>query len=223
MNNKKIKTCLYCRKEFEIKKSKFNRKFCSSHCFNKYPRSQESREKISNYIKSHPIVNRPKGNKVYNYTGKSLKSCIVCNKEFLVYPSGKDKKHCSRECYYEITNRFNKVGLKNKYYLGGTIRMNRYTKIWNFMRRKALERDNFCCKLCGNKDKLVVHHSIPRRIMLLNNIENLITLCRKCHRRIESQYSKILLQHKIPMLLVEDFDDPNNLHNIYCKLMVEEK
>lgn len=56
-------------------------------------------------------------------------------------------------------------------------------------RIKALERDGFKCQECGKKDVLDVHHidgkgstfPVPEQN---NSIENLITLCRSCHRKI---------------------------------------
>lgn len=52
---------------------------------------------------------------------------------------------------------------------------------------KALERDGFCCQLCGNVKGLIAHHidgmgdtsGQPNDV-----IENLITLCRMCHAPI---------------------------------------
>jgi HNH endonuclease len=52
---------------------------------------------------------------------------------------------------------------------------------WNFRRRKCLERDEYCCQLCQNSTDLDVHHVIPRSRDGSHSLQNLITLCVKCH------------------------------------------
>ena len=49
------------------------------------------------------------------------------------------------------------------------------------LRNKILERDNTACVLCGSIENLQVHHIVPLCIALVNNTNNLVTLCRKCH------------------------------------------
>jgi 5-methylcytosine-specific restriction endonuclease McrA len=53
---------------------------------------------------------------------------------------------------------------------------------WRQIRRQVLERDNRTCKKCGQKSHLHVHHIIPRRKGGLNTLDNLISLCHKCHK-----------------------------------------
>lgn len=62
----------------------------------------------------------------------------------------------------------------------------------------VLKRDNFKCVICngasdeisdekkGKSDKLCVHHILgfDEKIPFNNNVENLVTLCRKCHARV---------------------------------------
>ena len=40
------------------------------------------------------------------------------------------------------------------------------------------------CEICHGKDRLTVHHKIPKELGGLDNIENLMTLCYKCHEWI---------------------------------------
>lgn len=55
-----------------------------------------------------------------------------------------------------------------------------------------LERDNYKCRSCGSKENLEVHHidgngsKIKERSKKNNLLENLIILCRKCHRRADT-------------------------------------
>ena len=56
---------------------------------------------------------------------------------------------------------------------------------WGSIRKKVLERDNYACRIChkdGAEAKLNVHHiDINRKN---NNMDNLVTLCARCHRQV---------------------------------------
>jgi hypothetical protein len=70
---------------------------------------------------------------------------------------------------------------------------------WKELAQKIRIRDNFTCQYCGKKGATDVHHIIPRRIKIDNSPENLITLCRSCHRKIEYLTDKYLAEGKDPM------------------------
>lgn len=64
-----------------------------------------------------------------------------------------------------------------------------FKEAWLKARLECLERDNYRCQICGNKfDKAkpggtAVHHIIPRQYKeLFLELDNLITLCSRCHR-----------------------------------------
>lgn len=70
------------------------------------------------------------------------------------------------------------------------------------LREKVLLRDNKTCQLClkpGN----IVHHIISTRYGVLNNINNLMTVCERCHRKFEfgkntkSEYSGNAIKTKV--------------------------
>lgn len=59
---------------------------------------------------------------------------------------------------------------------------------WNSKRKKTLKRDNYTCQRCGyTKDDshasvpLQAHHIVPRSEGGPDTLDNLITLCRRCH------------------------------------------
>lgn len=51
----------------------------------------------------------------------------------------------------------------------------------------VLNRDNYTCQICGEKDtRLEVHHIQFRSKGGSNRMDNLVTLCRNCHKQIHS-------------------------------------
>jgi hypothetical protein len=70
---------------------------------------------------------------------------------------------------------------------------------WQKMRLQVFERDEFCCKRCGdNESPLAVHHLsyIANREPWEYPLENLITLCESCHQydyEMRGDYEKQLL------------------------------
>jgi len=54
----------------------------------------------------------------------------------------------------------------------------------------ALKRDNNICRKCGKPAKNC-HHVIPRNKSHSDDVENLITLCQKCHRSCENRFNSV--------------------------------
>ncbi|MBI5290710.1 MAG: HNH endonuclease [Chloroflexi bacterium] len=44
-----------------------------------------------------------------------------------------------------------------------------------------MERDGYRCADCGSRENLDVHHTKPRRKGGQDTLDNLVTLCEKCH------------------------------------------
>ena len=60
---------------------------------------------------------------------------------------------------------------------------------WQAIRLQTLERDKGICQLCleyENLNTMEVHHIISRKKHGLNILENLMSVCHKCHRLLES-------------------------------------
>jgi len=51
------------------------------------------------------------------------------------------------------------------------------------IRQQVLKTDE-CCQKCKTTNHLVVHHIIPKRVGGKDNINNLVVLCRSCHRKV---------------------------------------
>jgi 5-methylcytosine-specific restriction enzyme A len=67
----------------------------------------------------------------------------------------------------------------------------RYPKNWNRLRHVIFKRDHYICQMCGRKcDKSTLdrvpncHHIKPVSKGGNHSWDNLITLCRRCHRKI---------------------------------------
>jgi len=60
-------------------------------------------------------------------------------------------------------------------------RYNGYPPDWDRRKAACLSRDGHVCQLCGNRDRLHVHHVWPVSYSSLHTPQNLITLCNACH------------------------------------------
>ena len=128
--------------------------------------------------------------------------CANCGKpitrKWMAYGQRK-KKHnfCNTKCYGEWRSK-NFVGQANPRWRGGWIPY--YGGNWGGQKRRARKRDNYTCQRCGITEetlgyKLDVHHKIPFRLFsgdykTANSLDNLISLCRSCHRTVELNGSK---------------------------------
>lgn len=56
---------------------------------------------------------------------------------------------------------------------------------WFVLKNQILIRDNHTCQKCGTQKNLHVHHIVPARRGGDDSPSNLITVCAKCHKRLE--------------------------------------
>ena len=189
-----IRKCLVCNKDFQVKLSKVKLgcgKFCSQRCMGKW---MSKNLKGKNNRKWHGIE----------------KKCIKCRKTFFTTPYRIKEGHgkfCSKICHNKWMSK-NLSGKNSIHWRGGIttivkIRNSLKYKLW---RQQIFIRDNFTCQKCGIKGcYLEAHHKksfhkliedVKKYLPLLNlyegamiytplwNIENGITLCQKCHKKI---------------------------------------
>lgn len=84
---------------------------------------------------------------------------------------------------------------------GGSKQFKKYGKSWLKQKKKALQRDNECCRVCEGKNSNGyfqnpdVHHISPIRYwdveeehQEMNHLRNLICLCRSCHSKLEGKF-----------------------------------
>ena len=72
------------------------------------------------------------------------------------------------------------------------------------IRKAVIIRDSCKCMECGKSDTVLeVHHIKPRRLNGSNTLDNLITLCSKCHQKTEGK-EELFMQHYFDMLQTSD-------------------
>ena len=169
----KIK-CLLCNKEFDTYKC-LNRKYCSKKCYN------QGQIGKSTATKGRKFPERC-GKNHWKYNGGIEIICKICNKKFKVCKAReKTAKVCSRNCYKKWRKQYCKE--KHWNWRGGINTSYTWAKDWRDLRDKILMRDGWACQYCKAIDKLEIHHKIPYLECKEHKEENLITLCRKCHRK----------------------------------------
>lgn len=108
---------------------------------------------------------------------RTERTCMFCHKQFAVLKSAISSgtnasgNFCSRPCYEQWLCRTDKE----------TDRGSR----WKNIRAEVLKSAPFCA-MCGTTKGLQVHHIIPWRLSHDNNKRNLVPLCVKHHRLVES-------------------------------------
>lgn len=173
------------------------------------PRSEETKRKIGEANKGkQPRLGKKlseetklKISKAHKGIGEKFKKCCeVCGKGFYVVRSRLRRRFCSRICAGKIKEEQSnwKGGITP---LRHSIRTNFKSRQW---RSDIFTRDNFTCQECGQVGgKLRAHHRKDFSLILqkyeittleealdceeLWNINNGVTLCKKCHKKLHEK------------------------------------
>lgn len=177
-DKKKLFTCKQCGKSF-IDWVCRNKRFCSHHCKSVYGAHHTNKRRNPDlYV---------------------IKPCVFCKKPHEFYVGQirlRGAKYCSRDCVNKAMS-IAKRGRGNPNYTGGVKGSYYRGPNWHSQSRKARRRDKYTCQNCGEKweksknKRTDVHHITPYRKfkksewLKANDLNNLIVLCRKCHRKVE--------------------------------------
>jgi endogenous inhibitor of DNA gyrase (YacG/DUF329 family) len=124
---------------------------------------------------------------------------IVVRKPWRIGTTERIRHFCSLECKHQW-HRDVMVGENSPAWKGGAVKY--YGPRWRTQRRAARKRDGYKCRACGktqkqNKKALDIHHIIPfkdfgyvpgvnENHLLANDLINLVSLCRHCHKAVEA-------------------------------------
>lgn len=169
--------CQWCNKEFEVyasslQSSNSSGKFCCRKCYNEYQRTLTGKKN--------------------NHSTRIAIKCANCGKEIWTTPyrlAAYQNKFCSNACKHEYHHNYIS-GDKNCNWKGG---FSRY-RGEDFEQIKRKHFHDPVCAICGKKDGIHIHHIIPYRLTRDNGIDNLVPLCRKHHKIIESYFTANLEQ-----------------------------
>lgn len=195
--------CKFCSIEFSVKWGCRDRIFCSRRCQSKAILRTDSR-KISKCIECNKQfkhygerivcslkcnsrylskIRVGENNPSYNKNKETFQICLKCNKEFKFSRAGLHKNQkryfCSQQCSFDSQRGQDRIEKDDKYYT------KRYPSIFQHIKKEIKKRDNYSCVFCNEKE-----HSNSKRNHHVhhidydkknNNIENLITLCQRCH------------------------------------------
>lgn len=174
MSKKTKCVCLQCGKEFETPNAWIKKgagKFCSRKC------SDLSKVGIK------------------HFNNKQVKLiCSICGLEYKVKNYRKDKsKTCSNKCLAVYRGQLLQ-GENHHNWKGGISDRNRDAKKWAF---DIVDRDKKCIK-CGNTENLHAHHikSFSEYPDLRYDINNGITLCKKCHAEEHKDLPLAFMMHE---------------------------
>lgn len=173
-NKKVLVMCDYCKNELKIfpSRSIIKHHFCNVSC-------QIEWQKVY-----HSGTNNPQ------WKGATLaKVCEYCRRTFK--PRRKDAQFCCDYCRISDLTEW-QYGSDNPAWKGGTTTGRRVLEmqgIYKAWKRKVFERDKYRCSMCGSKRQIEAHHIKTFALYpeLRTDLDNGITLCNECHRKLNSK------------------------------------
>jgi len=169
------KECIECSKNFKVWPKRADAKYCSRACM------------AENYKGKWAGEDHPRYEKV-------TVECANCGEELKRKPcflETYERSFCNSTCQ-GAWNSENATGKDANNWKGGYEEY--YGSNWICQKRKALERDNYECRVCGKERDEIgknpsVHHIKPIREFdekeNANKLSNLVCLCRKHHGAVE--------------------------------------
>lgn len=173
------KICRVCNNPFEVSPSRYNNRFsCSIKCYGEYKRQYPDKYNLFKLGHKGYLSTPWLGKK---FTEEHKKNISQSNKNNI-----------------KILKHIKELGIKhrgNKHWnwKGGItdeLKALRHTEEYQFWRNKVYARDNWTCQKCDQKLKnLIAHHiqSFKEYPNLRYDLNNGITLCKSCHKKIHDE------------------------------------
>jgi hypothetical protein len=226
------KHCASCGVEFLAPRSHPKQKCCSTKCRDDIRRvvitqpcdqcgKPVTRQRLRALGLKHAFCNRecnrawkithaPRGVAHHQYKERETFTCEVCGKPFTRLASQmRQHKFCSESCrvIWQQESGYT-TGEKSATWKGGYTFY--YGPNWYSQRRKARQRDEYTCQMCGKLEntmprQLDVHHVRPFREFGIENyreanrLSNLICYCNVCHSIVErsEKYEEAVNEYNI--------------------------
>jgi len=165
-------------------------------------RTEQHKQRISDALKKAYAENRHtggafvKGHKILGFKGKKHSNEWKKNQSIRIKNNNPMHNiNTAQKLSRTLIDKGTNAGENNNNWKGGRTKYRGAN--WHKQRKKALERDNYKCQVCGvlqedmNRE-LTIHHIIPYHEGGTNDLENLITVCMSCHFTIEPRGHKRL-------------------------------
>lgn len=184
------KKCLKCGEDFNVPKCREEKaQYCSNKCRYEHKTGRTLRDCKCEFCgKEFTVERRMKGKycseKCFHDSRRRRieKECLQCGKIFIIKRTT-TMNCCSMKCRLE----YQEIHRVDKNYYS--------TNEWRKTRMRALVRDDFKCVTCGDESlELHVHHILPISKGGDDTLDNLSTLCLKCHREVHNH--KIVTKSK---------------------------
>jgi len=180
--------CEVCGDEIDTRQ---DRVVCSGECYSEYMSEKMSGRDITWGDK----ISEEKSGVATN-TGRRVEyqstECKSCGNIFEHRPC-ESPVFCSKDCQSEWQSKAYS-GSGNPCYRGGSSRKEYYPDNWDKMRKDAYQRDDYECQRCGKENcRLNAHHIRPVSIFdypdNAHYMDNLVTLCVGCHKKVHADES----------------------------------
>ncbi len=179
--------CSQCGKIENLPKSLANknkRKFCNRNCYYEWKTGRSLPKEHVNKIKQGlSLMTEGKSRKMMERRKRKLrkiKVCITCNncgrtKQVIKSVVKESGNYCSKQCWYD--------------FIADWETSRRRGPEWTKVSLKCRKRDGYKCRVCGTPEikgkELHSHHIVPWGLSRDSGLENLMTVCRSDHKKIE--------------------------------------
>lgn len=153
------------------------------------------------------LLKEPTEFQAYRLVGKRRKVCKVCDRKRAI--PGNKRARVQKVCegcegsyfgnrrYRGLCSVCRKSGALSptwkgghRHWQAGKVGRDKDGLSWKQQRQLAWERDSYICQHCGKRKdgwRPDVHHVKPYRLSFSHALDNLICLCRRCHKREEAR------------------------------------